>query len=362
VDQKLDFGNNGAKIEGMAQWNIEMTNAPSVWARYNGTGFVVGNIDTGVRHTHESLETAYRGYPNSHDYNWLDPRGQRTPFDNNGHGTHVMGTMAGNLESGIGMAPGARWIACKGCASSSCSQTDLSACGQWMAAPCAYGGSPCNPALAPHVVQNSWGGGGGQTWFHVFIDSWLAMDIVPSFSAGNSGPGCGTIGSPSDYRFAVSVASLDQSRTLSSFSSRGAGPSQPAFSEQKPDITGPGSNIRSAWNTNDQSYNTISGTSMSGPHIAAASVLILGPIGPSGVCPGTPRVPDSCTGNACGCVDYVRHAFDTTSAMNVNAPTGSATCDGVRWDAVPNYHYGFGLLQVEDAVEWSETQAAKNNK
>jgi len=341
-----------------AGWNIEMTNAPVAWSsNYTGVGFVVGNIDTGVRWTHTALAANYRGYggsPNTqHDYNWLDPRGEPIPFDNNGHGTHVMGTMVGSVASGVGMAFGSTWIAAKGCASSSCSQADLTASGEFMAAPCNYAGTDCQPTLAPHVVQNSWGGGGGQTWFHPIIDSWLAMDIVPSFSAGNSGSGCSTIGSPSDYRYAISVASMDQQARLSSFSSRGPGPSGTAFEDQKPDITGPGSSIRSAWNTNDNAYNTISGTSMSGPHIAAASVLFLGPLGNTGNCPTTPRSDPSCgTQYDCQCVDFVRHTMDVSSSSDFGAPTGGLTsCSGVPYTQIPNYHYGFGMLDVAEGID-----------
>lgn len=48
----------------------------------------------------------------SHTTCWFDAiSGLTTPYDNNGHGTHTMGTAVGS--GGIGVAPGARWIACK---------------------------------------------------------------------------------------------------------------------------------------------------------------------------------------------------------------------------------------------------------
>jgi len=354
VQHQIEDSNSNAVKKNLAGWNIEQVNAPSAWDQgFNGTGFVVGNIDTGVRYTHEALYSSYRGYPNIHDYNWHDPRGEDIPFDNNGHGTHVMGTMAGTFESGIGMAFGARWIAAKGCASSSCSQADLTSSGQFMAAPTRVDGSNPDPLQAPNVVQNSWGGGGGQTWFHPIVDSWLALDIVPSFSAGNSGSGCSTIGSPSDYEYAISVASNDQQLRLSSFSSRGPGEgSAHPWADQKPDISGPGSSIRSAWNTADTSYNTISGTSMSGPHIAASTVLILGPIGPDRQCPASESTMLTCDEpNDCLCVQYVRQVLETTASSNYGAPTGGLeSCGGVSYTQLPNYHYGWGILDVAAAV------------
>eukprot|EP00300_Choanocystis_sp_HF-7_P036387 c52232_g1_i1.p1 GENE.c52232_g1_i1~~c52232_g1_i1.p1 ORF type:complete len:503 (+),score=33.88 c52232_g1_i1:62-1570(+) len=351
----------------LAGWNIEQTNAPAAWARgYNGTGFVLGNIDTGVRFTHVALQANYRGnYDGTHNYNWHDPRDETVgsePFDNNGHGTHVMGSMAGSYESGIGMAYGATWIAAKGCASSSCSQADLTSSGQFMAAPTTTSGGSPDPLKAPHVVQNSWGGGGGQTWFHAIVDSWLALDIVPSFSAGNSGPSCGSIGSPADYEYSLAVASNDQSRSLSSFSSRGAGyGSNHPWALQKPDISGPGSSIRSAWNTNDNAYNTISGTSMSGPHIAASAALILGPFGPSGSCPTSKATAMSCDNiNNCLCVEYFRETITVTASSDFQSPAGvPTTCDGVSWSAIPSYHYGYGILDVSTALNAAEAAANK---
>lgn len=341
---------SGAGVN-MASWNIEQTNAPFAWSQgFTGRGFVMGNIDTGVRYTHEALRNNYKGSAqndNTHDYNWHDPRGEEIPFDNNGHGTHVMGSMAGSFASGIGMAYDATWIAAKGCASSSCSQSDLTSSGQFMAAPTRTNGLNPDPTKAPHVVQNSWGGSGGQTWFHAIIDSWLALDIVPSFSAGNSGSACGTIGSPSDYEYAVSVASNDQNRALSSFSSRGQGEgSNSPWRLQKPDISGPGSAIRSAWNTGDSAYNTISGTSMSGPHVAASSVLILGPYLDSQNCPnaGIEQCDDP---SECSCVQYFRAKLSEGASVDYRAPSGGQqTCNGVSYTTIPNYHYGYGLLNV----------------
>ena len=66
-----------------------------------------------------------------HNYNWFDPLAvcatRPTPCDNNGHGTHTMGTMVGDDgdpgTNQIGVAPHARWIAAKGCETNSCSTT-----------------------------------------------------------------------------------------------------------------------------------------------------------------------------------------------------------------------------------------------
>ena len=137
----------GVATPGTVEWGLTNINAPQVWTNFNdrGEGIVVGNIDTGVLYTHTALVMKYRGRNNdgtfNHNYNWNDPTGvcgATTPCDNNGHGTHTMGTMVGDDgdpgPNQIGVAPHAKWIASKGCATNSCStprRSWLPASGCW---------------------------------------------------------------------------------------------------------------------------------------------------------------------------------------------------------------------------------------
>ena len=94
-------------------------------------------------------------------------------------------------------------------------------------------------------------------------------------AAANSGPSCSTISDPPAlYDAAYTVGALNTSTdTIASFSSRG-----PVLSDGnmrlKPDISAPGTNTRSAYNTSDTSYAFLSGTSMATPHIAGAVALL----------------------------------------------------------------------------------------
>ncbi|GLZ75750.1 peptidase S8 [Actinorhabdospora filicis] len=257
------------------QPGITQIGADKVWSQYGATGkgIVIANIDSGVQYDHPSLIGNYRGNKGGgnfdHAYNWYDPTGTcvTAPCDNNGHGTHTMGTMAG--ADGYGVAPGATWIAAKGCEARSCSDTSLLRAGQWILAPTDLAGKNPRPDLAPDIVNNSWGGGRGNTWYQKIIDSWRAAGIFPAFAAGNFGYGkCGTVDSPGDNQSAYTVGAVDATGTVANFS--GLGPS--SIATGKPDITAPGVDVVST--VPGSGYAKMSGTSMATPHLAGAVALL----------------------------------------------------------------------------------------
>ncbi|MCX5380700.1 S8 family serine peptidase [Streptomyces sp. NBC_00091] len=261
------------------EWNIDRIKAPQVWDRLGvrGEGIVVANIDSGVDYTHPAVNTQYRGRnadgSYDHNHNWFDPAGVcagAAPCDNNDHGTHTMGTMVGDDGGAnkIGVAPGAQWIAAKGCESNSCSEASLLASGQWIVAPTDLNGQNPRPDLAPHVVNNSWGSAAHDDWYAQVVDAWRAAGIFPAFSNGNSGPSCSTSGSPGDYTHSYSSGAFGIDNAVAPFSSRGAGPGGIV----KPNIAAPGVNVRSS--VPGGGYEAFSGTSMASPHTAATVALL----------------------------------------------------------------------------------------
>ncbi|WP_416900669.1 S8 family serine peptidase [Micromonospora echinospora] len=269
-------GQTVATVDGV-EWNIDRINAPQVWNELGvrGEGVVIGGIDTGVNYLHPALNASYRGRAADgsydHDYNWFDPSGACStdePCDNNDHGSHTMGSMVGlDGENVVGVAPNAKWIAAKGCESSSCSRTSLLASGQWMLAPTDINGANPRPDLAPDVINNSWGNTTYDPWYAETVSAWVAAGIFPAFSNGNSGPGCNTSGSPGMYSISYSSGAFDVNNAIASFSSRGTGEN----GEIKPNIAAPGSNVRSSTRTG---YGSFSGTSMASPHTAATVALM----------------------------------------------------------------------------------------
>jgi subtilisin family serine protease len=262
------------------EWNVERVHAPEVWDQgIDGTGIVVANIDTGVRWDHPALKEKYRGYNPAdpkhpdHEYNWFDAvHGQSAPYDEIGHGTHTMGTMVGSEPDGtnqIGVAPGAKWITVKAFTCWGGTDVDLLKAGEWILAPKDADGNP-HPEQAPDIVNNSWGGGPDlDEWYRLVVQNWRAADIFPEFSAGNEGPGNGSIANPANYPESISTGAIDIDDQLAFFSSRGPSP----YEESKPEISAPGVDIRSSV-PNGGYEDDWSGTSMAGPHVAAVAALL----------------------------------------------------------------------------------------
>jgi subtilisin family serine protease len=271
-------------------WNIHQIGADRAWRDFGitGQGVVVANIDTGVRFDHPALAAQYRGALAGggfdHNYNWFDPLGDHAaPHDDNGHGTHTMGTIvaAGSSElPAVGVAPGARWIAAQGCNAYNCSEADLIDAAQWILAPTRLDGGQPRPDLRPLIVNNSWAGTGGSDWYAGYTAAWRAAGIFPVFAAGNAGGGvsqvCGSIDSPGDYADVVAVGATDQNDTITGFSL--LGPSQDG--RRKPDFVAPGSyagaalGVLSTFPNDGASYQVLRGTSMAAPHVAGLAALL----------------------------------------------------------------------------------------
>ena len=257
-----------------AAWNLAMVRADLAASALglDGTGVVVANLDTGVDWQHPALATKYRGYcghaPAVHYGNWHVATGEPYlyPGDGNGHGTHTMGTMVGDDSVGnrVGVAPGAQWIAVKLFDNSGFTlESWIHDAFQWVIAP------EGDPALAPDVVNNSWGNDvGSDTRFRNDVKALRAAGILPVFSAGNRGPGQGTIGSPGSYTEAMAVGALDQEGAVASFSSRGPN----AWGNIKPDVAAPGVKVLSSFVGGGWALGT--GTSMAAPHAAGLAALL----------------------------------------------------------------------------------------
>lgn len=288
------------------EWGILRIRADSVWALgYRGQGVVVAGADTGFDWDHPALRAAYRGTVGDtadHSHNWHDaihdinpgnqdsiinpmnnPCGLNSsiPCDDGGHGTHTMGTMIGEEGANqIGVAPEAKWIACRNMERGWGSPATYLECMEWFLAPTDEQGGNPDPLKSPHVINNSWAcpesEGCNPSNFGILRQAVInlrAAGIVSVVSAGNSGSSCGSVSSPlAIFEESFTVGSININDTIAGSSSRG-----PVVVDSsmriKPNISAPGVQVRSSWL--GDSYLTISGTSMAGPHVAGVVALMI---------------------------------------------------------------------------------------
>jgi subtilisin family serine protease len=320
---KFELASNATEATVLAnEWGVAKISAPSVWsAGVTGQNVVIGSLDTGVRATHTSIAANFRS-----SFNWFDatPANKKAAYDDLGHGTHTIGTMVGS--NGLGVAPGAKFISCKAFTEDGGEESWLLNCAQFLTCPTdASGNQDCSQA--PNVVSNSWGGGQGDKFFAAAIQAWRAANIIPVFANGNSGPTCKTANSPADDPNVIAVGSTDSSDKLSSFSSKG--PSVTGL--VKPEVSAPGSSVRSAWSTGDTAFNTISGTSMATPHVSGVVALLLS------------KKPTLT-------YDQIKSALTTTTDTSTLKASGS-TCGGTTDKQFPNNQYGFGRVNAFNAYK-----------
>ena len=350
------------KLEGAAgakapSFNLVATGATTLWSEgIDGTGIVVGGQDTGYEWSHPALIRSYRGHtggsPN-HAYAWHDaihaqvnptdssnPCGyeRADPCDDDGHGTHTMGIAVGDDAGAneIGMAPGARWIGCRNMDQGWGSPATYIECAQWFLAPTDANGANPNPAMAPHVINNSWGCPGFEgcdavqtALLEQAVANLRAAGILFVVSAGNAGPGCNTItDAPATFPASFAIGAADNGGNIVSFSSRG-----PVGEVVKPDITAPGLSIRSS--VPGGLYASISGTSMASPHVAGAAALIM-QAAPLTI--GRPAL--------------IEHVLRDGAQPRTQA---GENCGGYAGDAVPNAVHGHGFLDAHASAGLART-------
>lgn len=335
--------------------SITYVGAEKIWQEFNvrGKGIVVAGQDTGVEWDHPALKKQYRGYSGErtiHEYNWHDavhnspsnPCGSdlEKPCDDNAHGTHTLGTIVGSDgdKNEIGVAPDAKWIACRNMDAGNGTPASYIECFEYFMAPYPYGGDPLkdgDTSKAPHIVNNSWScpqseGCDGEEFLPI-LQAFDKAGIFNVVSAGNSGSKCGTINNgPAHHTdFVFSVGALNhRTETIAAFSSRG--PS--GFDGQVgPHVTAPGVNIRSAVPGKKYEHNGWSGTSMAGPHVAGQVALMW-----------------SANPNLIGDIRKTKEIILETAKKKE-----AKTSCGEDVTAKPNNTYGYGIIDAYSAVKRS---------
>ena len=262
--------NNTGQTGGNTDADID---APEAWDKTTGTGqTIVAVIDTGVDYNHPELrdniwtnpgEIAGNGRDDDnngyiddiHGYDFAN--NDANPMDDNGHGTHVSGTIGAVGNNSTGVA-GVNWhtsiMALK--------FLDASGSGFLSTAISALDYAVANGA---RLSNNSWGGGGFDATLGLAIANAGAKGHIFVAAAGNSFANNDLFPNyPSNYNYdnIVAVAATDNRDNLAGFSN---------FGVTTVDIAAPGVNILST--VLNGGYATYSGTSMATPHVTGALSL-----------------------------------------------------------------------------------------
>ncbi len=228
-------------------------------APYTGTG-TAWIIDSGIDLDHPDLNVDV-----DRSACFLD-RGD--PDDENGHGTHVSGTIAAidNEIGVVGVAPGATLVSVRVLDRNGSGTTDGVIAGvDYVAA----NGQPGD------VANMSLGGAISESLDEAVINA-AETGVKFAIAAGNESDDANNY-SPSrvNHENVYTISAMDDNDYFAYFSNYGNPPI---------DFCAPGIDIYSTWK--DASYNTISGTSMATPHVCG--LLLLGPVNTDGQVVGDP--------------------------------------------------------------------------
>lgn len=273
--------------------STQAMHATDLWLQgVTGKGEAVGVLDSGIRADHELFkgkEVIHKPFVEGalallrqFEAEVCLVENPATGEDKVGHGTHVAGIVAAGgsrrypTVRGVGSGVGQIYNFKIGIKldESLCVPDVIILDSDWVAAlEYAVTQTPVR------VFNMSFGGAGGDDQDDDLLVDQIAdaYNAVLVISAGNEGPGPGTVGSPGNAYNIISVAARDDHRTadpkddtISDFSSRGP----TASGRFKPDVSAPGAKISSAASDSTVEIADLSGTSMAAPHVAGAVALM----------------------------------------------------------------------------------------
>ena len=240
-------------------WNMKLIRADMVWPTGTfGTGVKVAVIDTGIG-----------PHPNLHTYGGQSfVAGVSSYEDDNGHGTHCAGIIAGKGRNNVfGVAFGAHLYAVKALDRSGSGYTsDIIAGMDWCI------------ARKMNVVSMSLGGMRGPDVGYIrAVKKCQDSNIVVVCAAGNSftstfpwvNTPANSFTRGDEFASPLAIAAVDNGKLVAPWSSRGG---QVADWNQVT-LSAPGVSILSTYL--NFGYATMSGTSMACPHVAGLAALIL---------------------------------------------------------------------------------------
>lgn len=223
-------------------WGIRRVDAAAAWATTQGEGVKVAVVDTGIDSDHPDLKGRVAG-------GYCALSGCKSWKDENSHGTHVSGTIAGALDGkGVaGVAPKASLYAVR--------VLDKNGGGSLISV--IKGLIWCGKNNM-QVANMSLGSSRGSFFMHWAVKYATKRGVVIIAAAGNSGS---SVGYPASYSETIAVAASDDKDQIAKFSSRGP----------QVDFIAPGVKVKSS--IPGGGYAEYSGTSMATPHVTGLAAL-----------------------------------------------------------------------------------------
>ena len=240
-------GTSDADIDAPEGWD-----AAGLGAFPNSGGVKVGIVDTGIDQTHPDLAGKTVGCATSYNNGVAIVNG--VCADDNGHGSHVSGTISANTNNGQGVAGVAfnsPIVMCKALATAAGTglTSDIANCINW------------ESKQGVKVISMSLGGGDSQTLKTAVQNAYNnGNGVLLVAAAGNDGDS--TLNYPAAYPDVVSVAATDDNDQRASFSN----------ANSDVEVAAPGVNVESTYTGG--LYMTLSGTSMATPHAAGVAAVI----------------------------------------------------------------------------------------
>ncbi|MCC5638383.1 S8 family peptidase [Nostoc sp. CHAB 5844] len=235
------------------QWNLHKIGIEAAWAETKGSGVTVAVIDTGITQVRDLKETKFvKGY------DFVNDREQAT--DDNGHGTHVAGTVAQATNNKYGVA-GVAYQA---------SLMPLKVLNEYGSGTVADIAEAIKFAAdkGAHIINMSLGGGGESQLMKDAIDYAYRKGVVIIAAAGNESANGASY--PARYPHVIGVSSFGPNGEKANYSNYGAGV----------DISAPGGSeagkiLQETVNENGEGvFLELQGTSMASPHVAGVAALI----------------------------------------------------------------------------------------
>lgn len=226
-------------------WGVKHICAPRVWNKTKGKQIHIGVVDTGADYSHDNIKRALGPGIN------LVQR-YLPPYDDNGHGTHIAGTIAASQRKGIlGVAPQAvihpiKAFDHKGTAYVSDIIQGLEWCIRHQI----------------DVINMSFGMKTRSAAMYQAVLNAYRKGIIVVASSGNDGISR-QIDYPAKFRETLSIGAADRRQRVAKFSNRG----------RDIDLYAPGDRIYSTWPR--QKYAELSGTSMATAHVSGTVALLL---------------------------------------------------------------------------------------